>query len=48
MSDLLKQAIEIGKQLSYEEVEVLYTVLHSINYTRKEILKQEADALVRA
>ncbi len=41
MTDLLKQAIDICKQLSYEDNDALRTVLHGINYKRKELIEQE-------
>lgn len=48
MTDNFRQVLEIAKHLSYEEIEALYTMLHSINYERKEKLKAEAQALLNA
>jgi hypothetical protein len=41
MSELLKQVIELAKQLNYEENEALRSVLHDINWKRKQALEKQ-------
>lgn len=39
MSETLKQVIELASQLSYEDNEALRSVLHEINYKRKQAIE---------
>ncbi len=48
MTDLLKQVIELAKDLSYEDNEALRAVLSRINYYRKDKIEEELKALIKA
>lgn len=46
MSDTLKQILTLAPKLTYEEVEALFSALHSINYQRKGELEKEIKAML--